>query len=219
MPFTELPSEIHLAVLAKLDYDSLMKMSATNKHFRDLVNGNRSVIKDALIAAEEYQIEHHQRNYALGVAEYDRAWSCYQCLKRLPGCYFRESDLYAVGKHEESEYRHLPLVWLRICMTCGFGNRSNGAGQVFYVLGKADKSYSLCRCEEWIFCGKCNLAKRIQSFYDLRIWRFGKVCDGCGIRTDPPRFSEILEEVTTEVVTRVNRFQEDKSSSMVNQVV
>lgn len=210
MPFTALPTEIHVAVLAKLDYESLMRMSETSKHFRDLVKANKSIIKEALIATEEYQIEHHRKNSFTRpgwlASEY---YNCYQCFKRLPHRYFNRMD--CRGSPEESIPCSVPLAWLRICMTCAYGNRSNGAGHIFYVSQKYGKS-TLQWPEEWVFCGKCKLAKRTLHFEekDQNLPRYGAVCFPCWEVLSKQEREDIREKVASMVVTRRNRFQEDK---------
>lgn len=212
MALAELPNDVQLEVLSRLDYSSLLKMSKTNKHFHALVTVNKSLVREALIASEEHSIATYQENYIHGL--HGPRWNCYQCLRRLPDYHFCESDIDAKAASEEgcADFYCIPLVWLRSCVTCSYATRLGGISQIFYVRQKFRRTYNPSHVPaEWMFCGEGKIATRWSENNRIELV-CGKMCHDCFHSLTPERREELYKVVAHEVTTRRKRFERDENN-------
>ena len=82
-----LPTEVHLTLFGWLPYEALLRISATNNHFRDLFLNNRQITIEALLDLEEHaatDARHILKPCYYGVPSYLPCDGCFRILKPSP---------------------------------------------------------------------------------------------------------------------------------------
>lgn len=107
--FLNLPSELHLHILAFLDYATLTGMKRVHRVIRDLLEAYKSIIRDAL---SRYEVE-MQSCFGEDGCPSPCYYPCYKCLKPIYWAYI------ALPGHDRSGFRlGGPKRAERACRAC-----------------------------------------------------------------------------------------------------
>lgn len=159
MPLLLLPAEVHLNVLGHLPYESLLQMSATSKHFRQLFLNHRQITIEALFDLEE-------RFYAdakeiLRPDGWTRLFPCYECFKLLEQYRFKIQER-KLWFRTQIRGQHLTTPWeLRSCMTCAIPEDMKRWTNVFllrFMIDDRQTGIPVTTDHPWIYCNACKIA-------------------------------------------------------------
>lgn len=150
-----LPTELHFDILRNLDYQTLLRVSATNKHFRKLfLDQDKRLFKLALLDFEEKSLA--WRTSVAGEATYA---PCYGCLKTLSKCHFRSRDWLSSSTSTGER------AFKRRCETCSSKHPLTGKSRVSQDGG-------------WLYCEGCKAMTHLAQYEWCGVWdhtRKGKV--------------------------------------------
>lgn len=169
LSLASLPTELHLAILPHLQYDSLSSLRAVNRHFSSVVSlemitaalQRHQEVKRQLVRAEHAQ---YRKEWVFDDAAHDvsdlgiESHVCYTCLEEKPSGDFTEKHVI------KKRARGGPFAIKRFCINCGLKKRWNGGTVIeswrkFYVVCVACKELKIAvvpgRKVKWSVCLDC----------------------------------------------------------------
>jgi hypothetical protein len=159
-----------LVVMRHLPFESLLQLSATNKHFHDFYLCNKHIMMEALLNLEERPWNQlHEYGGPKSVLCCTDAWNsdypCYGCLKSLPRDLFMDQDRYFWHSTDRPCHHRTACKYLRLCVTRAYSQHMKTATHLFRNQG-ADEDGGK-QNESWVYCQKCDT---------VRLQRFNMIC-------------------------------------------
>ena len=119
MKLDSMPTEIHLAIFHHLDYESLLKLSATNRYFYQLRINNRPIVAEASLDLIKRHMSAGDVCPAPSSLLYIGSFfQCYKCLEIVQYPDFKKDDGNLRKPADKDDLIGRESGWLRRCKTC-----------------------------------------------------------------------------------------------------
>lgn len=158
MSFIDLAPELHLAIFSKLDYQSLVRISGTNKYLSKFLHENKNILRHALL-----RVERRAPRRPIRFRGRTALYPCYECCRGLSLEHFLREDagLRRIWPLHHSEHSQIT----RACLTCSMPDLLGGPTLKFRAAHWSHDPHDP-KGQSCIYCAQCRTVRTMPEHYD-----------------------------------------------------